>query len=194
MTVFNHFVSNYPRALAVFAMAVLATASLLGSPAIRAQEPGQNGNSGKSHISWAEDQRQYVEGLQKLYQTPDATEALTRHINNLLKFYAYGDERIIASSRLGTPSRHRIHTSDRGEIVSFNKFGTAEDEPFKEDRFSVYGVNPYLEYSCSERAGSCWIMHPVTSERWLQIVGNQDTAEELTKAFAQLIKRMQKAG
>lgn len=189
MTDSNHSVPFSPGALI---LALLL--SQLAVPAIGGQERLVLAQSGKAEITWAEDQQQYVEDLQKLYQTPDASQALTQHINNLLKFYAYGDERIIASSRLGTPSRHRIHTTESGEIVSFNKFGTAEDEPFKEDRFSIYGVNPYLEYSCSERSANCWLMHPITSRRWIQIVHNEEIAQELSRAFSQLIKRMQKQG
>lgn len=147
---------------------------------------------GTAELSWADNQQQYVEEIQALYKSDDASKALIQHINSLLKFYAYGDERIIAASRMGTPSRHRIHTSDRGEIISFSKFGLAEDEPFREKRFTVYGVDPYVEHQCDGSSASCWVLHPITSERWLQIVENEEVAAELGKAFSQLIKRMQK--
>lgn len=147
---------------------------------------------GTAELSWADNQQQYVEEIQELYKSSDASKALVQHINNLLKFYAYGDERIIAASRMGTPSRHRIHTSDRGEIISFSKFGIGDDEPFRENRFAVYGIDPYVEHQCSRASANCWVLHPVTSERWLQIVQNEEVAAELSKAFSQLIKRMQK--
>lgn len=159
----------------------------------RQAKQGDTGTAeGTAELSWADNQRQYVEEIQELYESSDASKALVQHINSLLKFYAYGDERIIAASRMDTPSRHRIHTSDRGEIVSFSKFGLAEDEPFREKRFTVYGVDPYVEHQCDRSTASCWVLHPVTSERWLQIVQNEEVAAELSKAFSQLIKRMQK--
>lgn len=149
-------------------------------------------SEGTAELSWADNQQQYVEQIQALYKSSDPSKALIQHINSLLKFYAYGDERIIAASRMGSPSRHRIHTSDRGEIISFSKFGIAEDEPFRENRFTVYGIDPYVEHQCSPSSANCWVLHPVTSERWLQIVQNEEVAAELSKAFSQLIKRMQK--
>lgn len=155
-------------------------------------EPRPNSPEGTAEIRWADKQQQYVDDIQELYQTPDASQALVQHINSLLKFYAYGDERIIGGSRRGTPSRHRIHTSDRGEIVSFTKLGTAKEEPFRESRFAVYGVDPHVQHQCSRATDNCWITHPVTSERWLQILQNEEVAAELAKAFSQLIKRMQK--
>lgn len=145
---------------------------------------------GTAEIRWANDQEQYVEDIRELYQQPDASQALARHINSLLKFYAYSDERIVAASRRITPSRHQIHTTDNGEIVSRNQIGTVDNQPFTEDRFSVYGIDPYIKHRCSQ--SSCWLMHPVTSERWLQIVENEDVAAELAKAVTHLIKRMQK--
>lgn len=158
----------------------------------QAKQGATGSAEGTAELSWADNQRHYVEEIQELYKSSDASKALIQHINNLLKFYAYGDERIIAASRMATPSRHRIHTSDRGEIVSFSKFGLAEDEPFREKRFTVYGIDPYVEHQCDRSSASCWVLHPVTSERWLQIVQNEDVAAELSKAFSQLIKRMQK--
>jgi hypothetical protein len=154
---------------------------------------GASTSGSTAELRWAEDNEAYVKDIQALYQQIDPITALTRHINSLLKFYAYGDERVIASSRrIETPSRHQIHTSDRGEIISLSKFGRAEDEPFAEDRFPVYGIDPYIDVHCSTTTANCWLLHPVTAERWLQIAENEQGATELSKAFAQLIKRMQK--
>lgn len=148
----------------------------------------------KSDLQWSSSSREYIERIQKLYNSNDAKAALTLHVNNLLKFYAYGDERVIAGSRLGTPSRHQIFTTPEGELVSVNKVGGSKDDPYREDRFPVFGVNPYLSYQCNYGSASCWILHPVTSERWLQIVENEEAAEELAKAMSELLKNMQQTG
>lgn len=148
----------------------------------------------KADISWSEDNSDYVQKLLKIYDTSIPERALTRHINSLLKFYAYSDDRIIASSRMTTPSLHQLHTSGRGEIVSMNKIGAGSDIPFTENRFSVYGVNPYVSYRCYQNSANCWLQHPVTQERWLQIVNNDDAAQEVAKALSHLIKDMQNSG
>ncbi|MCW8194166.1 hypothetical protein F6455_05145 [Proteobacteria bacterium 005FR1] len=154
-----------------------------------------SGDGSTAELRWAEDHEEYIREIQELYQQPDAVKALTQHINSLLKFYAYGDERVIATNRpLATPSQHRIHTSDRGEIVYLSKFGRGEEVPFDEDRFPVYGIDPYIDVHCNRSTANCWLIHPITAERWLQIVENEQAAAELSKAFAQLIKRMQKGG
>ena len=150
-------------------------------------------NRGKSELRRADgSESSYVDNLQDLYGTGNTAAALITHLNNLLKFYAYGDERIIASSRSGTPSRHKIQFSSRGEIISFNKVGTA-DAPYTEDRFSVFGVNPHVSYQCRAATSSCWLYHPVTSQRWLQIVNNEEVALEISKAMSQLIRNLQKS-
>lgn len=152
-------------------------------------------NRGKAEIKWSNnDNEKYISHLEDIYAVDDPISALTKHINSLLQFYAYGDDRIIAASRFGTPSRHRIYTSSRGEIVSMNKIGAADNIPFTEDRFSVYGVNFQVAYRCQRASSSCWLLHPVTSERWLQIVYNTEAATELSKAVSQLIRQMQQSG
>lgn len=150
---------------------------------------------GTAELRWAEDHEEYVQKIQELYQQPDAVQALVQHINSLLKFYAYGDKRVVATNRpLAVPSQHRIHTTERGEIVYLSKFGEGDDLPFDEDRFPIYGIDPYIDVHCNQTRGNCWLIHPITAERWLQIVENEQGATELSKAIAELIKLMQKRG
>ena len=149
---------------------------------------------GKAEIRRADaNSGSYVDYIRNLYGTQDAATALTQHINNLLKFYAYGDQRVVASTRAGTPSRHKLQYSSQGEIISFNQVGALTNSPFKEDRFSVYGVNPHVSFQCRAATSSCWLYHPVTSQRWLQIVNNEEVALEMSKALSQLIRNLQKS-
>lgn len=134
----------------------------------------------------------YGEKIQTLYNAETVREGLTVHLNNLLKFYAVGDERVVASTRTNKPSRHKIQYSSGGEIISFNQLGLGANAPFKEDRFSVYGVNPIISYQCRAATSSCWLFHPVTSQKWLQVVRNEDIALEISKAMSTLIKDLQK--
>lgn len=142
-----------------------------------------------AQLRWSEGEsaEDYVAGLMALYRLSDPSEALVKHINNLLEFYAYGDERVIAGSRVGIPSRHRIHLSDRGEIITTTIMGAGP----RQIRLRVFGVNPYLSYQCTETTASCWVIHPVTSEPWLQFVENREAGRELTRALTELIKQLQ---
>lgn len=141
-----------------------------------------------AELRWSEEgSDDFLAEIQALYKQGNPAEALTRHINNLLEFYAYGDERVIAGSRVGTPSRHRIHLSDRGEIITTSVQG---GEP-QQSRLRVFGVNPYVNYQCVESTASCWILHPVTSDPWLQFVANPDASRELTRSLTELIKLLQ---
>jgi hypothetical protein len=168
------------------------------SPLTRSQAVGPQSNnprqSGKRNavISRVDsDGLPYVDHIQQLYKAETTASALTQHLNNLLKFYAFGDERVVASTRSGKPSRHKIQFSSEGEIISFNKVGAA-NAPYTEDRFSVYGVNPHISFQCRAATSSCWLYHPITSQRWLQIVRNEDVALEISKALSQLIRDLQK--
>ena len=138
--------------------------------------------------------------MQMLYLSESTTDALIKHINSLLRFYAYDDSRIHAGSRIGKATRHQIRDTNKGEIISTNlppekkgHFKVTEDR-FKvtEDRFTVYGVNPYVMFRCSNSTNSCWLLHPIHQREWMQIVKNEDAASELSKALGHLIKTLQK--
>ncbi len=152
----------------------------------------------KATLKWSSTRRTgkaYIDHLQMLYMVDTPVKALVVHINNLLDFYAYADSRIIASSALKHSVRHSIRTTKSGEIVTTTKSVPADKkQPAREDRFPVFGVNPYVEYRCSNSTSSCWIMHPYSSQQWLYIVQNQKAATELSQAITELIKKLQKGG
>lgn len=161
----------------------------------KAGRPRQN-TKPVAELKWSKPQKKdqaYVDKLQMLYMSESPTRALTTHINTLLKFYAFNDNRVKAASRLGKTTRHQIRSSKKGEIIATH-LPTAKDNAtdIAEERFSVYGVNPYVDYRCSENAKSCWLLHPVNQRQWLQIVRNEEAASELSKALAYLIKELQK--
>lgn len=182
--------SSYP--ISVITSLCFMLCSLFSPGMIAAESgspPGAYHLSVNAELRWSdgEDPENYVADIQALYKLSDPSEALVTHINTLLDFYAYSDDRIIAGSRLGTPSRHRIHLSDRGDIITTTILGA---EP-RQSRLRVYGVNPYLNYQCVDTTGSCWIIDPVTSEQWLQFVQNRDAGRELSRALTELIKQLQ---
>lgn len=150
-------------------------------------------SSGTSEIGWSRSSQEYIDRIKELYETDDAIQALSLHVNNLLKFYAYGREEVVAGSRrLSQPTRHKIQVGENGKLISFNRAGATEEAPVREESFSVYGVDPYIAYQCNARASNCWLMHPVSNDRWLQVLDNREAAGEIAKALSELIKQMQK--
>lgn len=123
----------------------------------------------------------YVAHLKSLYKTQDAKLALSRHLNSLLQFYAYGDETEFYQLKIrGTELvTHRRHGDSR-EISSM---------------FSVYGLDPYVKSECGKQATyspACWIKGPHNGNPWLIIKPNQEGIEEIRKATTALLIELQK--
>lgn len=152
----------------------------------------KNALNQKAEIRLSETSEEYIAKLRTRYGLKESKLALTAHINSLLKANAYTNAGVVAGSRLGTPSQHRISSTSAGELVSLNRIGDAESDPFREDRFPVYGLSPTIRFDCGRSAASCWILHPVTKRPWLQIRENERTANEVAKAISQLIRVLQK--
>jgi len=148
----------------------------------------------KSEIKWSSKNDSYLQKISRQQGNENLTAALTSHINQLLKQHSVGNRKILAASRTITPSNHTIKTSSKGEVISINQYGSNKKSPIKEDRFPVYGIDPYVSFECPQSTASCWIVHPITEKRWLQITEDKDTASELAKALTQLIRQMQKSG
>ncbi|TQV73426.1 hypothetical protein FKG94_17125 [Exilibacterium tricleocarpae] len=163
--------------------------------------PRKPAASPKAEINWTTrptSGKAYTERLQMLYMAGTPVEALVTHVNKLLDFYAYGDPRITAANRIKNPTKHSIRVSKRGEIISLSQLtapqqSSAEEPLAKEERFAVFGVNPYVDHRCDNSTASCWILHPNNAGDWLQVVQSRDAVNELSKALTQLIKQLQKS-
>ncbi|GLS26948.1 hypothetical protein GCM10007877_26670 [Marinibactrum halimedae] len=166
------------------------------SSARKKQRQGQN----IANLNWSEEKpavQDYNHYLQSLYQTESETSALLQHINNLLKFYGYGDPDIKAATRIEGAVRHNISVKPPATLVTTTKHlsvGAGAQQETTSDRFSVYGINPYLTYQCSTPRASCDISNPATGEHWLYILDNESAASELAKAISALIRLLQKSG
>ncbi|AGN11263.1 hypothetical protein M5M_00527 [Simiduia agarivorans SA1 = DSM 21679] len=123
----------------------------------------------------------YVAHLKTLYKTKDAKLALSRHINSLLQFYAYGEE------------THHYQLKIKGtELVTHRRSGDSREIS---SLFSVYGLNPYVKSECGKQATyspACWIKGPHNGDPWLIIKPNQEGIEEIRKAATALLIEMQK--
>ncbi len=166
----------------------------------RIQKQGHVSKASKpiAELKWSAETKKnqdYIGKLQMLYMSDSSAKALVTHINSLLQFYAYSDKRVKAASHMGDATRHQIRSSRKGEIISTHLPPESnQDTAITEERFSVYGVNPYVSYRCSNSTRSCWLLHPVNQRQWLQIVRNEEAAAELSKALGYLIRTLQKSG
>ena len=155
-------------------------------------------NSGRApSISWAQepgDNEDYVSHIQFLYQNSSATNALLTHINNLLSFYGYGDTSITAASQINATNRFKLSVTGQSTLVTHRRDIKLKGEVVSNTRLSVYGINPYVLFSCRGRDQSCIIKSPATGDLWLQIVNNDEAAGEISKALTELIKLLQKNG
>ena len=152
-----------------------------------------NKHSTQNNISWSEPEIQadYLSNIQFLYQVSNPQKALLAHINNLLNFYGYGDKDIKASNRVLYTNRFSLSVKGAGELVTTKREIHPSSERSTSSRMPVYGVNPYVTFECRSRDSSCVINHPIDNSPWLQIVNNDEAAQELSKAVAELIKLIQ---
>ncbi len=134
----------------------------------------------------------YLREMRELYLTDNDLEALELHINSLLSVYHIGNGPNLKNS---TPLQYVTSISvGNGVIISSIKSKESADGEVRtiSNKFSVFGVNPYIKYDCSEEELSCWITHPQDGTQWIRLVHDSDVAKELNKALTHLIKEMQK--
>lgn len=147
-----------------------------------------------AELAWSEQQlspNEYHQYLQFLYQTDNTLAAITQHINNLLAFYQYGDPSIVSSNRIDGAHKHSISVKLPATLITSTQDLTHRKKLTTNDRFSVYGINPYLRYSCQHQNASCQLRHPKTGQLWLEISNNEPAAQELTRALSSLMKLLQ---
>ncbi len=147
-----------------------------------------------AELTWSNKQlspTDYHEYLQFLYQTDDTLAAVTQHINNLLAFYQYGDTSILSSNRITGAHKHSISVKLPATLITSTQDLTHKKKLTTNERFSVYGINPYLKYSCKQQNASCQLKHPKTGQLWLEISNNEPAAQELTRALSSLMKLLQ---
>lgn len=137
----------------------------------------------KANIQWsdhAELQSRYTDHIKYLYQIDDTTSALVKHANNLLDTF--------------TPSsnkRFALSFEHQGKLVTTTKSVNTTGEQIISNALVVYGINPYIDYSCPSGTAVCTFYHPVNRTPWLELRNNEQAAQELTQALAELIKSIQ---
>lgn len=140
---------------------------------------------------------QYIKQLKQLYLTNSASDALLKHINEMLASYALKrPEKII---KLGQQplTRFRLSLDRSGSLITssqtINMLNNADTKSIIDTtKINVYGVDPFITYRCSLGTNSCWLRSPVNGDRWIEISNNEQAIAEIAKASTALIKLIQK--
>ncbi|WP_417780622.1 hypothetical protein [Stutzerimonas xanthomarina] len=162
---------------------LLISVFLIASGQLNAAEPNTLGSDEPSR---------YLAELQTLYLTQDERKALLAHSNALLKAYklraAYqveqaNPEDLEYQITVGVPGELRIREERRdasGNVAVRNR------------GFSVFGLDPYIQYQCPPQGVVCTFAGLADCEPWLTILRDPKGAEELAKALSFLFRNLQK--
>lgn len=140
----------------------------------------------------SQEQKQYLEGLKRLYLTQDERKALLAHSNALLNTYA-----LRAGYQVGQGSRedltYSLSLGGSGELIVREQSRSADDALAVSNRkLSVFGLDPFIRYECPTPGIRCVILVPGQSAPLLTIVRDHDGAEQLAKALSYLIRNVQR--
>jgi|GEM_PF-914359 len=140
---------------------------------------------------------QYIKQLKQLYLTNNASDALLKHINEMLTSYALKRPAKIIKPGQRPLTRYRLNHDRSGNLITSSQ---RINMPKKADaksvidttKINVYGVDPFITYRCSPGTNSCWLRSPVNGDRWIEISNNEQAIAETARASTVLIKLLQK--
>ncbi|WP_298186698.1 hypothetical protein [uncultured Pseudomonas sp.] len=159
--------------------------SCLGVSPVFSAEPGAG-------LSSAE-QGNYLLELKRLYLTQNERQALLAHCNDLLKTYA-----LRAAYQVGRAQRedllYQLRLGESGELLLREEIRGQQgtDIAVRNQRVSVFGVDPFVRYECPSSGISCVLHNPNDGSPLLSIVRDHQGAAELAKALSFLIRNLQK--
>lgn len=140
---------------------------------------------------------QYIKQLKQLYLTNSASDALLKHINEMLASYALKRPEKIIKPGQQPLTRYRLNRDRSGNLITSSqrinmrkKAGTKS--VIDTTKINVYGVDPFITYRCSLGTNSCWLRSPVNGDRWIEISNNKQAIAEIARASTALIKLLQK--
>lgn len=134
---------------------------------------------------------EYLESLKKLYLTDDDKQALVLQINTIISNNAYHGSRL-KQQNIKKGVRYSINLIG-SELQVQEKLYDKNGEPsLVVNRMDVFGVDPFIKYSCDYERYICWLYHPVNQyDRWILLDRNESAAKELSEAMGRLIQSVQ---
>ncbi|WP_457436036.1 hypothetical protein [Pseudomonas sp. TE3786] len=158
---------------------------MLAASGVQAAEP-------EAELSGAE-QARYLNELKHLYLTSDERQALLAQSNELLDTYA-----VRAAFQVGQAERrdqvYQLSVGGSGELLIHEKTREAQGVGLavRNQRLSVFGVDPYIKYDCPPTEQVCILKNPQDGSPWLTIRRDHQGAAELAKALSFLLRNLQK--
>lgn len=138
-----------------------------------------------------QEQTRYLDQIRKLYLTSSDRQALIEHCNALLRSYA-----LRAGYQVGQAQPedilYQLAASDAGELLIRKEIRAEGRVEVRNERLSIFGVDPYIRYVCPAGGITCDIKNPADGRPWLTIVRDHQGAAELAKAISFLIRNLQK--
>lgn len=133
----------------------------------------------------------YIKSLQALYLTSDPKSALVQQINSLLSSHPYTGTRVKKSrARQGV----QYSLSVNGTELLLQERSYQNEQPMLQvKKLNVLGINPFMDYGCSSSQFLCYLYHPSkANERWILVDRDNLVVSELSQAFSELIRLMQR--
>lgn len=139
------------------------------------------------------EQASYLAAIKQAHPNASERQALLAQCNQLLKTYA-----LRAGYQIGQADArdqlYQLSIGAPGELL-LRQESRAPQGPgveVRNQRLSVFGVDPFIRYECPLKGISCVLKSPADGSTLLSIVRNQDGAAELAKALSFLLRNMQK--
>lgn len=156
---------------------------LLASGQLRAAE---------SNTLGSDEPARYLSELKTLYLTSDERKALLAHSNALLKSYE-----LRAAYQVGQANpedlEYRVSVGAPGELrIREERRDASGNVAVRNTGFSVFGMDPYINYRCPPQGLVCVFKNSEADEPWLTILRDPKGAEELAKALSFLFRNLQK--
>lgn len=140
----------------------------------------------------ADDSARYLAELKALYLAPDDRKALIAHSNALLDTYG-----LKAAYQVGQANpedlKYQLSVGSAGELrIREERRGATGNVAVRNRGFSVFGIDPYINYRCPPQGLVCVFDAPAGGEPWLTILRDAKGADELAKALSFLLRNLQK--
>ena len=149
-------------------------------------------NAAEPNLLGSDESASYLAQLKDLYLTSDEQKALLAHSNALLKTYE-----LRAEYQVGQPNpvdlQYQLSVGSPGELrIREERRDASGNIAVRNRGFSVFGVDPFIQYQCPPQGTMCTFGNTAGNEPWLTIVRDPNGAEELAKALSFLFRNLQK--
>lgn len=139
----------------------------------------------------SDEQAKYLAELRSLYLTSNERDALLAHSNALLKTYG-----LRAAYQVGQANPedldYRVSVGAPGELrIREERRDASGNVAVRNRGFSVFGLDPYIQYHCPPQGVACVLHSPAGGDPWLTILRDPKGAEELAKALSFLLRNLQ---